>query len=274
MAGPRITAGNTEIISLTDLEMQFPWPAFFPNVPMDEPEKYRELYPESWGEFGFKTDAGCYAIRSEGETIVVDTGLGPGPHEFLRGATGDLLNDMKSKGVPPDDVDIVVHTHLHQDHVGWNMSGDAPTFPNARYYAPQADWDFFNAALAANPQMEQVIPLNDMGRLELYDGEITITSEVTTMATPGHTPGHCSVLVNSDGVKVLIAGDLAHHPAQADRPEWSASFDMDGAEASATRKTMLDRLLEEGNVAAFCHFPGDGFGRIVESNGKRVFRAL
>ena len=70
MASTRITAGNTEIISLTDLEMQFPWPAFFPSVPMNELEKYHDLYPESWGDFGFKTDAGCYAIRSEGETIV------------------------------------------------------------------------------------------------------------------------------------------------------------------------------------------------------------
>lgn len=274
MAGPKITAGNTEIISITDLEMQFPWQVFFPGVPLGELEKYHDLYPESWGDFGFKTDAGCYAIRSQGKTVLVDTGLGPGPHEFLRGATGNLLDDMKSKGVAPDDVDVVLHTHLHADHVGWNMSGDAPTFPNARYYAPQADWDFFNSALAANPQMQLVIPLNDMGRLELYDGEITITPEVTTLATPGHTPGHCSVLVNSGGEKVLIAGDLAHHPAQVDRPEWSSGFDMDGTLASATRKKMLDRLVEEGHVAAFCHFPGDGFGHITGSNGKRVFQAL
>ncbi|HEY5625239.1 MAG TPA: MBL fold metallo-hydrolase, partial [Dehalococcoidia bacterium] len=180
----------------------------------------------------------------------------------------------KSKGVPPDDVDIVLHTHLHPDHVGWNMSGDAPTFPNARYFAPRADWDYFNGALAANPQMGQVIPLNDMGRLELYDGEITITSEVTTLPTPGHTPGHCSVLVNSDGEKVLIMGDVAHHPAQADRPEWSSGFDLDGSLAATTRKKMMDRLVEEGLLAAFCHFPGDGFGRISESAGKRVFQAL
>ena len=274
MAGPKITVGNAEITSLTDVEMQFPWATFFPNVPMHEMEKYRELYPESWGDIGFKTDAGCYAVRSEGKTILVDTGLGPGPHEFLRGATGNLIDDMKSKGVAPDDVDVVLHTHLHPDHVGWNMSGDAPTFPNARYYAPQADWDFFNSALAANPQMEQVVPLNEMGRLELYDGEITITSEVTTLATPGHTPGHCSVLVNSGGEKALIAGDLTHHPAQVDRPEWSPAFDLDAVLASATRKKMMDGLVEEGHIAAFCHFPGEGFGRIVESNGKRVFQAL
>ena len=154
------------------------------------------------------------------------------------------------------------------------MSGDAPTFPNARYYAPQADWDFFSGALAANPQMKQVMPLKDLGRLELYDGEITITSEVTTLPTPGHTLGHCSVLVNSGGEKLLITGDVAHHPAQADRPEWSPAFDMDGAMSAATRKKIIDQLVEEGHVAAFCHFPGDGFGHIIEANGKRVFQAL
>ena len=173
MASPKITVGNAEIISLTDVEMQFPWATFFPNVPMHEMEKYRELYQESWGDIGFKTDAGCYAMRSEGKTILIDTGLGPGPHEFLRGATGNLIDDMKSKGVAPVDVDVVLHTHLHPD-----------------------------------------------------------------------------------------------------RPEWSPAFDLDGALASATRKKMMDGLVEEGHIAAFCHFPGEGFGRIVESNGKRVFQAL
>ena len=78
MAGPKITVGNAEITSLTDVEMQFPWATFFPNVPMHEMEKYRELYPESWGDIGFKTDAGCYAVRSEGKTILCRYGPGAG----------------------------------------------------------------------------------------------------------------------------------------------------------------------------------------------------
>ena len=275
MPGHKITIGNAEVLAFTDIEMEFPWQVFFPSIPSAELEPYRELYPECWGDFGFRTDAGCYAVRSGGKTVVIDTGLGPGPHAWLRGATGRLLDDMKAKGVRPDDVDIVVHTHLHTDHVGWNMSGDSPTFANARYYAPKADWDYFNQMLAANPQMtEQVIPLNELGRLETYDGEITLTPEITTLATPGHTPGHSSILVNSGGEKALIAGDVAHHPAQVDRTEWSPAFDVDPAQSAATRKRIVEKLVEEGTIAAFCHFPGEGFGRVVNAEGRRVFQAL
>jgi glyoxylase-like metal-dependent hydrolase (beta-lactamase superfamily II) len=97
---------------------------------------------------------------------------------------------MESKGVSPDEVDIVVFTHLHGDHVGWNLTADGkPTFPRARYLAPQADWDLFRQNPQSNPQMQVVVPLEQMGLLELVSGERTITSEVSTYPTPGHTPG-------------------------------------------------------------------------------------
>jgi glyoxylase-like metal-dependent hydrolase (beta-lactamase superfamily II) len=270
----KISVGNAEILSFTDLKMEFPWQVFFPNIASAELEPYRELYPECWGELGFCTDAGCYAVRSGGKTVLVDTGLGPGPHAWLRGAKGNLVEDMRAKGLAPEDVGIVVHTHLHTDHVGWNLTGGAPTFPNARYYAPKADWDYFSTMLAANPQMaEQVIPLKELGRLEIYEGEVTLAPEVTTLPTPGHTPGHSSVLVSSNGARALITGDLAHHPAQVDHTEWSPAFDVDPAQSAATRKAMVEKLAAEGMIAAFCHFPGEGFGRIAESGGKRIFQA-
>lgn len=275
MSGYKVKVGDAEVISFTDVKMQFPWQVFFPNVAAAELEPYRELYPECWGEVGFATDAGCYAVRSAGKTIVVDTGLGPGPHPWLRNASGELLNDMKTKGLEPGDVDIVIHTHLHTDHVGWNVTDGKPTFANARYYGPKKDWDFFNQMIAANPQIPaQVAPLHDAGKFELYDGEFTLTPEVTTMETPGHTPGHCSVLVNSGGEKLMITGDVAHHPAQVDRTEWSPAFDVDGALSAATRKKVVDQLVADGSIAAFCHFPGEGFGHIREAKGKRIFQTL
>ena len=274
MADYKITVGNCEIISLHDLDLDFPAAMMFPNVPMPEFEAYRDLYPQSFGKIGYAADCGAYAIRSAGKTIVVDTGIGPGPIAMLGGLTGNLVPDMKAKGVPPESVDIVVHTHLHVDHVGWNMTDGAPTFPNATYYGPQADYELFSQNLDANPHMQQVIPLKEMGKLELYSGEIALTPELTTMPTPGHTPGHSSMLLNSNGEKILITGDLAHHPAQVDRTDWSPSFDTYGAVAAATRKKVMERLEAEGHAAAFCHFVGSGFGRIVRQGNRRVFQAL
>lgn len=274
MAGSKITIGNCEVISLHDADLRFPWGMFFPNVPLSDLETYKDLYPTSFGENVFATDAGAYAVRSQGKTVLVDTGIGPGPIAMLGGLRGNLVGDMEAKGIPADSVNIVVHTHLHLDHVGWNMTDGGPTFPNARYFAPKDDYDFFKESLDANPQMQQVVPLLDQGRLETYDGEVSLTDDLTTMPTRGHTPGHHSVLLKSAGDSLLIAGDIAHHPAQVDRTEWSPAFDTDPVASAATRKVVIDRLEAEGHAAAFCHFPGEGFGRITRSGNRRVFQAL
>ncbi len=144
MAGPRVHVGNVEIVSLLDTVMQFDWKMFFPNNSPADFDPYRDKYPDSHGEGKFQTYAHCYALRSQGRTILCDTGLGPGPIAWLGGIRGRLLDDMRDKGVQPEEVDIVVFTHLHGDHVGWNLTPDhRATFPNARYLVPQADWDFY-----------------------------------------------------------------------------------------------------------------------------------
>src|SRR5262245_30668417 len=97
----KITIGDAEIISITDVGMQFPWPIFFPNTPLVEIEEYKDLYPDCYGNNMFKTDAGAYAVRSGGKTILVDTGLGPGPIAMLGGIKGNLVGDMKDKGIDP-----------------------------------------------------------------------------------------------------------------------------------------------------------------------------
>ena len=119
---------------------------------------------------------GSFFVRSQGKTILVDTGMGPGPHAHLENRTGDLIGQMQAKGVGPDDVDIVIHTHLHPDHVGWNVdsSGDAdkPYFPKAQYLGPRKDWEHFMQpeVLPTAPHISQnVIPLNDLGLIEFID---------------------------------------------------------------------------------------------------------
>jgi len=269
-----VSVGNVEIISLLDTPFELPWQIFFPERSESDFDPYRELYPDSYGEGRFRTQAGCYAIRSQGQTILCDTGIGPGPIQFLGGIRGSLLDDMRNKGVPPTEVDTVFFTHLHGDHVGWNLSADgAVNFPKARYLVPRADWDYFGKMLETNPQMRQVTPLAEKGVMDIISGEQTLTSEVTTYPTPGHTPGHTSLLISSSSERAIITGDLAHHPAQIDHVEWCSSFDADAATTTETRRRVLDQVEADGLTAAFCHFPHP-FGKLVRLEGKRVFQAL
>jgi glyoxylase-like metal-dependent hydrolase (beta-lactamase superfamily II) len=270
----KITVGNAEIISITDCSMQFPWSIFFPNIPLADIEAYRDLYPECYGDNRFKADAGAYAVRSGGKTILVDTGLGPGPIAMLGGIEGHLVEDMQKKAIAPADVDIVVHTHLHIDHTGWNITAGAPTFPNATYYAPEADIEFFFANKSQNPHIEkQVEPLQKLGKLQSYSGEVTLAPNVSTIPTPGHTPGHSSIVVGSAGEYAVITGDVAHHPCQVDHTEWSPAFDTDPTASAASRKSLVDRLEKDNAIAAFCHFPHE-FGRITRKGARRIFQAL
>ena len=271
MAGSKVTVGNVEIVSLLDTPMEFGWGMFFPSIDRSEFDAYRERYPDSFGEDKFRTYAHAWALRSEGRTVLIDTGVGVG-------MGGRLVEEMNAKGVSPDSVDIVLFTHLHGDHVGWNLTPDnVPTFPGARYLVPQADWDYFTKAdvAARNPQIgASVLPLKEIGVLDLFSGEKAITSELTTYPTPGHTPGHTSIMVSSAGEKALVTGDLAHHPAQVDRTEWCGAFDGDPAQAVETRNKVFDRLEADGLLAAIGHFPDPGFGKLVRLGGKRVWQAL
>ncbi|MBI1885169.1 MAG: MBL fold metallo-hydrolase [Chloroflexi bacterium] len=281
MTSHSLRVGSVEIVEFLDTPMAFPFGAFFPSVPAQEFEAYKQVYPQSHAPDGrFQTYAQCYLVRSDGRTVLVDTGVGPGPIEWLGGAGGRLLDDMSGKGVKLEDVDTVVFTHLHGDHVGWNVrregGGYRATFPRARYLVPQADWDHFTspAMLEQSGAKQTVVPLKGLGALDLFSGEITLAEGVTTIPTPGHTPGHTSVLVSSQGERAIITGDLAHHPAQVDQTEWCSAFDGESPQAIESRSKVFEQLESEGLTAAICHFPPPGFGKLVRLEGRRVFRAL
>jgi glyoxylase-like metal-dependent hydrolase (beta-lactamase superfamily II) len=269
----KITIGNVEVIALVDLPFELPWSMIFPGREQAEVEPYQAMYPFASGKAGLQTQAGAYALRAQGKTVLIDTGLGPGPIAFLGGARGRLLDDMREKGVDPGSIDTVAVTHLHGDHVGWNLDGGKPNFPNARYLIPQGDWDYFNTMLETNAQMGQVTPLKALGVMDLISGETELTSDVRAMPTPGHTPGHTSYLIASGGEKAVITGDLAHHPAQVHETKWCPVFDENSSASSESRRRVVEMLEAEGAIAAFCHFPAP-FGKIVRLEGKRVFQAL
>ena len=281
VSGGSIRVGNVEIVLLTDVDCVMPVPldAVFPNAPAQAWDEYKQRYPAAFSPEGlWKAHIGSLLLRSGGRTVMVDTGVGPEPVAMLGGVFGTLPDDIAARGINLDEVTTVVLTHLHFDHVGWNVLHGQPLCPRARYVMGQADWEFFS-----RPEVQQNFPpyfdrtlgtLKTLDRVDLVSGETVVTEEITLLPTPGHTPGHLAVLVASAGEKALITGDMVVHPAHVSEPHWMFGFDADAEQAVATRRQMLDRLEAEGIKLIGCHFPSPGYGSIVRIEGKRYFQVV
>jgi glyoxylase-like metal-dependent hydrolase (beta-lactamase superfamily II) len=191
----------------------------------------------------------CVLVRTGGATVLIDTGVGPKPRAFIPDANAVLLDELGRLGVTPAGVDVVVHTHLHVDHVGWDGS-----FPNARYVVHEDDWTFFmsDESVAQRPHLrDRVQPLD---RVELVSGETEVVPGVDVFATPGHTPGHMSVRCG----QVVVLGDVVVHGVQVADPDLVYVSDDDARVAAATRRRVLGELAEAGTPAIVSHFPGTG----------------
>ena len=263
-----IIVGGVEITALTDIEGPFfRLNQLFPGVRMEQWEPYLERYPWAFADaHTLYGRVGSYLLRSPGRALLVDTGIGPG----AMGMRGRLLGELENSGVHPDDVDTVFLTHLHGDHAGWSLAPDGgPTFPRARYVTQEAEWE------AAEPYLRKAMSsLEDLGVLELMDGEEFLGEELAAIPTPGHSPGHTSLLVSSGGEQALVAGDIIVHPAQVTEPTWNIAFDADKEQASFTRAQLLDWLEADGITVAAGHIPGSGFGRIAREGGRLYWKPL
>src|SRR6266568_1505594 len=194
MASNVIRVGNVEIMSLSDGMLEFDLCNFFPTIPQENWRQYESHLTE---EHKVRFNLGSYLIRSDGRTILVDTGLGPKPADAPDAPWGRLMHDFQANGVRPEEVDMVVMTHLHRDHVGWNLLAQgrkyAPTFPNARYWMSAKDWDVCHQPDVQRERFPNaptcVWPLEELGLVELMHGEHSISRELTAVPTPGHTPG-------------------------------------------------------------------------------------
>ena len=278
MAGNRVTVGDVEIISLSDGSLAFDLCNFFPDIPEDSWQPYQDLLtPERQVQFNLA----CFLIRSEGKTILVDTGLGPKPTDSPETPWGELMRDMEAHSVKPEEIDMVVMTHAHRDHVGWNLmsvgGGRRPTFPNAKYWMSKTDWEVCHQPEVSDrfPNAPECIwPLEELGLLELLEGEQTLTGQLTSLPTPGHTPGHMSIVISSQGERALILGDVLHNPVQAHETGWVSRADMDPEQTRITRRSLMERLEQEGTLVAAVHMPAPGFGKIVRLEGRRYWQAL
>ena len=279
-----ITIGNVEILALSDMNVPYPiiLDDLWPDVPEEKWGMFRELYPETFEGPYMRLEIGCYLIRSGGQTILMDTGYGPGPIDHIGGYRGRLMADLSSKKVNPAEIDVVFISHLHYDHVGWNTVNKdgvwTPTFPNAKYIAHQADLNHFRKPelqfSSGVPYISRYIePLVNLGVFETINKDTNITEDLKAIHTPGHTPGHMSLMVTSLGQSALIQGDAFVHPSQITNEDWNSLFDTDSDMATDTRRKLLN-IVEADNIPMIsCHFETPGVGYVIRSQSKRYWQS-
>ena len=217
---------------------------------------------------------GCFLLRSGETTVLIDAGLGDVDVGWAQG--GQLPAGLRAAGVLPEDVDIVVCSHLHVDHIGWLAVDDAPYFTNAVVRYGAADWQQFVAEADLDSRGRQIMEvLADAGRLEPLDGDmLPIAPGLTARHTPGHTPGHYGLVVSSGEARAVLLGDAVECPLQMEEPDFYALSDVDPALAARTREAMW-RELEGTDVAVTAaHFPGLQFGRVLVGTGRHLFAPL
>lgn len=214
---------------------------------------------------------GCFLIRTGDTTVLLDAGLGEFDVGWARG--GELPDALHNAGVSPADVDVVVASHLHIDHIGWLVSGDAPFFPDAIVRYGAADWDQFVAGAQDGDRGKRIMEvLAGAGRLDPLSGdEVRIAPGVTARHTPGHTPGHYGVIVSSGEDRAVVLGDAVECPLQLEEPDLSVLSDVDPALAARTRESLWRELEGTDSLMTGAHFPGLQFGRVLRGKGKRYF---
>lgn len=203
-----------------------------------------------------------FLLKTPKHIILVDSCVGndktnPNDPDWHKRADGRFMAALTAAGVGVDDVDYVLCTHLHIDHIGWNTRLEdgrwVPTFPNARYLMPSED-ETVQRHRGSNAYTESVLPVIEAGQVELVQAGHMLGDHVTLVPTPGHTPGHVSVLVQSGDRAAIITGDALHSTAQCWHPDWHFLYDADADQAVASRRRLLEQCSESGCLVLGSHF--------------------
>jgi len=242
-----------------------------------EEEFARWTTPDAAGEYAMSVQS--LVLESHGKTILIDTGYGTRILRPGRRDVGHLLENLNSLGIRPDMIDVVINTHAHTDHVGWNTydqnNSTHLTFPRATYYMLDEEYEHYTRPeqIAENPTLEYtLVPLRNSGHLELAQDGTQITPEVRIFRSPGHTAGHICVAITSGAETAVFLGDLTHHPAEITHPEWTAAFDALPQTLRETRQKLIREAAEKDLLLITAHHVFPGAGRVVGASGSYQWR--
>lgn len=283
-----ITLGDVRIDRLLELEgIGYEPTFFFPDADMDGFAAEMDwLAPHFWDVEAntYIRSIQSYLVRTPHHTILVDACVGDGKDRpstpAWDGMKSTWMDQLTALGVGPKDIDFVLCTHLHADHVGWNtrLENDrwVPTFPNAKYVIHQDEFAFWEAG---GDELEgpgssdlsfedSVLPVVAAGQSVLVDTDYAVDDAFTLLPTPGHSPGHMCIDIKNGGGHAIVSGDAIHHPIQVAHPEWNSRFCFDAEHSRATRKRFVEANADRDTLILAAHFPTPTAGRIV-GNGAR-----
>jgi len=289
MKGLKWKIGEVEIIQIVEMEDN---DSFSTIIPESKPKRILEI---GWMRPHFADEKGnlkalvqSFLIRSNGKNILIDTCNGNEKSRPSMPAWGNLKTDFLRKfrdvGVMPENIDIVACTHLHFDHVGWNTKIEGgkwvPTFPNAKYLFSKKEYDYWikkpqkELADDLNGIDDSVTPVVEAGLAEFVSDDYRIDGNVRFIPTPGHTPHHISVVIESNGEKAIISGDVLHHPCQIAHQEWTTLSDAHPNQTIETRKKFLGEIKNSNTLLIGSHFADPVAGLVIKKGDNLIFRVL
>ncbi len=262
----RFQLGSFECVSLSDGSLDYAPKSFFANVP---PEQVKEALQQRNLPIDCITTPYTYLYVNTGQhCVLVDMGAGTlGPR------TGRLVESMLATGIDPADINTVLITHAHPDHIGGTLDERGrPVYTNARYYLWKDEWEFWFSALAEAKTPEYFVtcarsnlePLRN--RVTLLDREGEVVPGIGAIPAPGHTPGHMVVSVSSAGERLLYVGDTVLHPLHLEHPDWLPIYDILPEEAAASKRRIFDGAAADQALVMGQHFPPfPSLGHVVKA---------